>query len=300
MSQPGASFGQVLQKPSYYRGERVSLRNLGFDEKWLQDRIDEDPSILGLGDLSVLFKEKSQRPGGRLDFLLEDPETLIMYELEVMLGRLNESHIIRTIEYWDIERRRYPSRDHRAVIAAEEITQRFFNVIALFNQSIPIIALQLDAITVEDKVVLNFAKVLDIYELSEEDEPAGEVVDRSYWAKKSAPSIISIVDKCAAGLRDAGCQLDLAFNKSRITFSGPDRQFAWFRPRKNHCHMITLPLQENPLEDSRVQALEAAGMSVGERKRGRLGIQINPEQMEDNGSLVVDLLRATYASTVST
>jgi hypothetical protein len=80
-----------------------------------------------------------------------------------------------------IERRRYPSRDHRAVIVAEEITQRFFNVIALFNQAIPIIALQLDAIRVEDKVILNFAKVLDIYEVPEEEEPAGETVDRGYW-----------------------------------------------------------------------------------------------------------------------
>ncbi len=66
-----------------------------------------------------------------------------MYEVEVMLGRVDETHIIRSIEYWDIERRRWPTREHRAVIVAEEITTRFFNVIALFNRAIPMIAIKL-------------------------------------------------------------------------------------------------------------------------------------------------------------
>jgi hypothetical protein len=52
-----------------------------------------------------------------------------MYEVEIMLGSTDESHIIRTIEYWDIEKRRFPSKDHKAVIVAEDITNRFFNVI---------------------------------------------------------------------------------------------------------------------------------------------------------------------------
>jgi hypothetical protein len=63
-----------------------------------------------------------------------------MYETEIMLGGTDESHIIRTIEYWDIEKRRFLSKDHQAVIIAEEITNRFFNVITLMNRSIPNIA----------------------------------------------------------------------------------------------------------------------------------------------------------------
>jgi hypothetical protein len=33
-----------------------------------------------------------------------------------MLGATDESHIIRCIEYWDIERRRYPAYEHCAVL----------------------------------------------------------------------------------------------------------------------------------------------------------------------------------------
>src|SRR5665213_1571460 len=94
----------------------VSLRSLGLDEKWLQDRINDDPSILGLGDLEIAGKEHHQPVGGRIDFLMRDTEEEIYYEVEVMLGALDESHIIRTIEYWDIERQRRPKYDHRAVI----------------------------------------------------------------------------------------------------------------------------------------------------------------------------------------
>ncbi len=34
----------------YVKAEPKRLRDLGFDEKWLQDRINEDPYILGLGE----------------------------------------------------------------------------------------------------------------------------------------------------------------------------------------------------------------------------------------------------------
>ena len=74
--------------------------------------------------------------------LLSDPETQTRYEVEIQLGATDETHIIRTIEYWDIERQRYPQYDHVGVIVAEEITARFFNVISLFNRAIPLIAIQ--------------------------------------------------------------------------------------------------------------------------------------------------------------
>lgn len=64
----------------------------------------------------------------------------------IQLGKTDESHIIRTIEYWDLERKRYPQYDHTAVIVAEEITSRFLNVISLFNRNIPLVAIQMQAI----------------------------------------------------------------------------------------------------------------------------------------------------------
>lgn len=59
------------------------------------------------------------------------------------MGATDEAHIIRTIEYWDLERTRFPQYEHVAVLVAEDVTSRFLNVVALFNKAIPIVAVQM-------------------------------------------------------------------------------------------------------------------------------------------------------------
>src|ERR1700679_3352759 len=144
--------------------QAVSLRDAGHDEYWLQDQIFENPNCLGLGELEAIAKERRQSSGGRLDILLKDPEDDTMYEVEVMLGETNETHIIRTIEYWDNEKRRWPQRQHYAVLVAEHINRRFFNVIHLLSHSIPVIAIQVALLRSDERNILFFTKVLDTYE----------------------------------------------------------------------------------------------------------------------------------------
>ncbi len=166
------------------------LHSVGLDESWLQKQIAEDTTLLGLGDLELLKREKSQRSGGRIDFLMVDPDDGTRYVIEVMLGVVDESHIIRTIEYWDVERQRYPNLNHRAVIVAEVITARFFNVIRLLNHAVPIIAIQLSAFRLGDEIVLQFTCVLDADEFSAEpeEEEIAEQVDRLIGKGKPTPS----------------------------------------------------------------------------------------------------------------
>ncbi len=58
---------------TFVKPERVLLSNHPeYREKWVQERIAEDPSILGLGDLVLKDKERSQPRGGRLDLLFQD------------------------------------------------------------------------------------------------------------------------------------------------------------------------------------------------------------------------------------
>src|SRR4051794_14763220 len=101
----------------FERAKLLSLKaHSELNEKWVQDLIGKDPSILGLGeDLELRQKERIQPRAGRLDLLLQDADGL-RYEVELQLGSTDETHIIRTIEYWDIERKRYPQYDHCAVI----------------------------------------------------------------------------------------------------------------------------------------------------------------------------------------
>ena len=160
---------------SFTKAERISLkRHPTLNENWVQSLIAADPTILGLGELVLRDRERIQPKAGMLDLLLQNPETKRRYEVEIQLGATDETHIIRTIEYWDIERKLYPQYDHCAVLIAEDITSRFLNVVALFNGSIPLIALQMQALKVGDHTTLIFTKVMD--ELSrglvDEDEDA--------------------------------------------------------------------------------------------------------------------------------
>lgn len=133
-------------------------------EAWVQQELFENSSLLGLGSsVSSRDKERRQGAGGRLDLFWEDEDSEVCYEVEIQLGPTDETHIIRTIEYWDIERKRYLWHDHVAVIIAEEITSRFFNVISLFKSAIPLIAIKMTAIERSNSSIgLLFTKVLDL------------------------------------------------------------------------------------------------------------------------------------------
>jgi hypothetical protein len=62
--------------PSYTKPERLPLKtNPECTEKWIQICIAQDPKILGLGDLVLRDKERIQPRAGRLDPLLQDPDT---------------------------------------------------------------------------------------------------------------------------------------------------------------------------------------------------------------------------------
>ena len=53
-------------------------------------------------------RERTHRGAGRLDMLLQDEDGTARYEVELQLGASDEAHIIRTIEYWDLERAHIP------------------------------------------------------------------------------------------------------------------------------------------------------------------------------------------------
>lgn len=168
----------------YVKPEKINLKNHPeLNEKWVQEIIAQDPSIIGLGNLILKDKERIQPHAGRLDLLLQDEDATKRYEVEIQLGKTDESHIIRTIEYWDIEKKRFPQYEHCAVIIAEDITSRFLNVISLFNGAIPLIAIQMNAIKVGENTSLMFTTVLDQLTLGfvDEDEEVSEVTDRNYW-----------------------------------------------------------------------------------------------------------------------
>ena len=56
-----------MKNLTYIKPEKIPLKNNPeLNEKWVQEKIAEDPSILGLGDLILKDKERIQPRAGRL------------------------------------------------------------------------------------------------------------------------------------------------------------------------------------------------------------------------------------------
>jgi hypothetical protein len=270
----------------------VELRALGLDEKWLQDQISEDPGILGLGELEIAGREHRQPVGGRIDFLLRDAEAETYYEVEVMLGELDASHIIRTIEYWDIERQRRPSFTHRAVIVAEHITARFFNVLRLLNRAVPMIAVQLSAFPIDSAVVLHPVTVLDVAEETADASAVDQVeqADRAYWEKKAAPASLAIVDKIVSSLGTNAIEPRLTYNRHHIAMGTTGYNFCWFHPRKTagHCHIEFRATSET--RDATVSSLQDGGIDASPRRTDNVTFSITSKDLEEHAVAIKDVL----------
>jgi hypothetical protein len=270
----------------------VELRSVGLDERWLQDRISDDPTLLGLGDLEIAGREHRQPMGGRIDFLMIDAEAETYYEVEVMLGALDESHIIRSIEYWDIERQRRPQFEHRAVIVAEQITSRFFNVLRLLNRAVPMIAVQLSAFRMDDKIVLHAVTVLDVVEEVADDDFDGEQADRPCWEKKSDPASLALMDKIVSSLRSDSVVPRLNYNRhSAIALGTTGYYFCWFGPRKSagHCHIEFRAGSET--RDSDLSLLQEAGIDASARRAHNISFSITTKELEEHSAVIRDVLR---------
>ena len=244
---------------THLRSERVSLRaHPEFSEAWVQDLIVADPAILGLGELVLRARERIQPRAGRLDLLLQDPETRRRYEVELQLGATDESHIIRTIEYWDIERKRYPQYDHCAVIIAEDITSRFLNVISLFNGTIPLIAIQMQVLQVGEHHTLNFTTVINELTrgLVDEDEDAQAApADRAYWEHRSSRQMLQLTDELFALVKRGDSALELKYTKFYvgITKAGQAFNFVKFRPQKKSVS-VGICLDETAEQTAAIEA----------------------------------------------
>ncbi|MCK4415098.1 MAG: hypothetical protein KAY32_16320 [Candidatus Eisenbacteria sp.] len=284
----------------YAQFKKVPLKgNPEFNEKWVQDRIAEDPSILGLGDVILKDKERIQPHAGRLDLLLQDSESNQRYEVELQLGRTDERHIIRTIEYWDIERKRYPQYDHTAVIIAEDITSRFLNVIGLFNGFIPLVAIQLTALAWEGAISLVFTTVLDQTTLGLVDEQEEtEVADRTYWERRATKATLSMADHLHGIIKGFDPSFELKYNKFYIGLAkeGQANNFALLRPQKSNLRMEVRLSKSEDLEAK----LDELGLDlIDYNKWGRYRIRLSEDDIAQHEAFLTDLLRKAYEEATS-
>lgn len=268
--------------------ETVTLHAVGLDEAWLQSQIWENPSCLGLGELEGVTKERVVSSGGRLDILLKNPVDDSMYEVETMLGDTDPNHIVRTIEYWDLIRRKWPQRQHYAVLVAERITKRFFNVIQILSDAVPLIAIQVNIVRSPHGQSLHFTKILDVYEEPDDDaSPDSGTYDEAYWLKKSKETF-ETAKYLQELTRDIYVKPELRFNKSSIVISSSGYNQLVIRNRSGSNVFVGFRYggKRNEIQE----LLESNGVQYSELQR-RFRFQMALEMFKQKHDMFVQIAR---------
>lgn len=285
-----------MNKINFIKPEKIDLLNHSvLNEKWIEEIIATDPAILGLGDLILKDRQRTQPKAGRLDLLLQDVDSERRYEIEIQLGKTDASHIIRTIEYWDIERKRFPAYDHVAIIIAENITARFLNVISLLNRSVPLIAIQMNAYRDGDNYWLTFTKVLsEIQSELEDEEETQEITDRNYWEKRGTASTVAMADQMFNLLTKVATGYELKYNKFYIGLSKDGRpdNFISFKPRKHNLYVEMKIERSKEVEE----IIEKASLDLFkyDPKWGRYQIRLEKGDIGKNEELLTRLMILAY------
>ena len=275
----------------YETASFLSLKNHPqFNEAWLQAKLIENPSLLGLGDIEFRASERKLSSGGRLDLLFVDSESRTRYEVEVQLGATDASHIIRTIEYWDLERNKYPNWEHVAVLVAEEVTSRFLNVISIFNKSIPLILIQLKAVQLGEIVTLVPTTVLNFNYVADDESDIDEPTDRNYWISKGSKETVERVDDLFTIVNEVVSNSAPKYNKYYIgvACNGIVDNFVIFRAKKDKT-LFEVRLPRSEVVD---QLIEDAGLdALAYEVRGkRYRIRLNQNDLVENREVIKHLL----------
>jgi len=273
----------------YAKAKRISLKKDAIlNERWVQQRIAEDPSILGLGDLTLVHKELPVPSGGRLDLLLKDDDG--WYAVEVQLGATDPSHIIRAIEYWDFVKEQNPGGDHFAVLVAEDVTHRFRNVLP--HLSVPLVVIQMQALEVGAQRTLVFTTIENRSAHRNDTADTSGPADRAYWEKKASDAL-RIVDDVFALIQKSDANFQIGYNLNYIQINKAGRIFVWFGPRTAYTRIGVKMERTAESEELRAQ-LEAAGLEVQYSAVGKSGpsyrVIVNNDEFSKHASAIDSLI----------
>jgi hypothetical protein len=246
----------------------VSLRtDSNFDERWLEKQITEQPVVLGLGNIAVLHSQLIHKDGGRLDLLAEDKENQYRYTIELMLGKLDKSHIVRTIDYWLRERARLKEDEWQtvAVVVAEDIrNSRYFNVVKFLTEKMPMVVVEMRALKVGKNLTVTCSTLLDGRdETADEDiEEPSAPKDRAAWLSKSSPASVEVVDEIGKLLKTIDPIVSINWANRRsvgLQVGNRSANFVTFAPKKKFVRVSARFLEDS---EKWMNKLQKAGFHI--------------------------------------
>jgi len=295
-----AKMSAVLAKAklTYVPAKAFSLKaHPDFDEAWLEKLISEHPEILGFDEgTKVVRSQILQKSGGKVDLLLRDDEDEKLYTVELMLGELDASHIVRTLDYFLREQARPETKDwtHVAVLVAEDIlSSRFLGVVEYLSKIMRLIVIQLSALRVGEDFTLKSARIFDGTAEREGEIEQQEKITREDWIKKSSTASIELVEKFSPMLEQLANDLRLTYKKHLIGIAIGNRaeNFVQFYPKRD---FVRVGVRISNAADWRKRMGDAGFNVVGVQEADRVRFRVSPEQFEAHRDLFADFFNQSY------
>jgi hypothetical protein len=171
------------------------------------------------------------------------------------------------------------------------------NVISLFNGTIPLIAIQMQALRVASKVTLVFTKVLDEMPrglVEEDEEAAATPTDRSYWLGRASAGSLSMVDKLFDLAKQVDPGVELSYKKNYIGLSrdGTAFNFILLQPtRSTVTFHVTVPKTADV--DAKIEQAELDELEYSTRF-GRYRLRLSAGDLQNKAPVLRELIQLAY------
>ena len=194
-------------RPTNVSGAVSTVADLDKDEAWLQEWLKEEPSRLGLGDLSVADGEPVQDEDGNPAFLATDDDRY--FSVDVRLGEMEAAHGFQMLDNWARNRVRHPDKTHVAVLVTETASDRYRTTLETLAEHLPLVVVELSVWRGETEAILvpRVALASDDVDLSTTPAVAAAAAtkpDLRDAAEDSVPEDDDEADKVEAATSDEG------------------------------------------------------------------------------------------------
>jgi len=266
-----------------------------YDEAWLEELIKNDTALLGLGSVVVVTSQVHQAKG-RVDLLLRDEKNEVIYVVELMLGQLDESHIVRTIEYWLRERERQSHKDFElvAVLAAERVLEsRFVDVVRFLSQQMPLLLMEISALQVESRLTLKLTRVFDGRRAEAEAVSVTPEATRESWIEAGSVETVSLAEKFVEMLKEINPSVSLTYKQYFLGLRIGNRasNFVTFEPKRKFLRVWA----RTATAVKSAKTLKAAGFDVLDSSDDKwVAFRVTALQFEQHRALLKQLAQACY------
>tara|TARA_B100000446_G_C10321729_1_gene258888 strand:+ start:30 stop:560 length:531 start_codon:yes stop_codon:yes gene_type:complete len=170
-------------------------------------------------------------------------------------------------------------------------------VVSLFNGTIPLIALQMQALKVGDNITLIFSTVMDEFSrgrVDEDEDAESAPTDRDYWENKATNNTVGLADDLLGLVKEIDEKLELKYNKFYIGLAqeGHPFNFVTFRPRKKNILLtVKIPQSEETekmIEDGELETLEY------NKRYGVYRIRLTEQDIKTKREILKELAQMAY------